>query len=150
MIKGKGNFFKQWCRATIAPISREGTVRGVARYNMKCRHNLWRGIWGLKAPAGPGQSPGGGFRGGGRNPQRKTMLSVNRCTNGAIWTIKDMKYILFFIMETIQKSKLLIYFCWIWELLTECFYIAFQNNSSSYKNSASQSIESIFVIRACI
>jgi hypothetical protein len=24
-------------------------------------------------------------------------------------------------METIQKSKLLIYFCWIWELLTECY-----------------------------
>jgi hypothetical protein len=27
----------------------------------------------------------------------------------------------YFIMETIQKSKLLIYFCWIWELLTECY-----------------------------
>jgi hypothetical protein len=29
------------------------------------------------------------------------------------------------------------------ELLTECFYTAFQNNFNSYKNSASQSIESI-------
>jgi hypothetical protein len=27
----------------------------------------------------------------------------------------------YFIMETIQKSNLLIYFCWIWELLTECY-----------------------------
>ena len=27
----------------------------------------------------------------------------------------------YFIMETIQKSKLLIYFCWIWELLTACY-----------------------------
>jgi hypothetical protein len=27
--------------------------------------------------------------------------------------------------------------------LTECFYTAFQNNFNSYKNSASQSIESI-------
>ena len=35
-------------------------------------------------------------------------------------------------METIQKSKLLIYFCWIWELLIECFYTAFQNNFNSY------------------
>ena len=42
-----------------------------------------------------------------------------------------------------QKSKLLIYFCWIWELFSECFYTAFQNNFNSYKNSASQSIESI-------
>ena len=38
----------------------------------------------------------------------------------------------YFIMETIQKSKLLIYFCWIWELLIECFYTAFQNNFNSY------------------
>jgi hypothetical protein len=39
-------------------------TRGVARYKMKCRHNLWRGVWGhLRPPAGLGQSPGGGFRG---------------------------------------------------------------------------------------
>jgi hypothetical protein len=43
----------------------------------------------------------------------------------------------YFIMETIQKSELLIYLCWIWELLTECFHAAFQNNFKSYKNSAS-------------
>jgi hypothetical protein len=77
------------------------------------------------------------------NPPRKTILSVNRCTNGKIWTIKDMKYILILSWKQIQKSKLLIYFCWIWELLTECFYTAFQNNLNSYTNSASQSIESI-------
>jgi hypothetical protein len=64
-------------------------VRDVARYKMKCRHNLRRGVWGpLKTPSNVGP----GFRGG--RPQRKTILSVNRCTNGEIWTIKDMKYIL--------------------------------------------------------
>ena len=60
-------------------------ARGVARYKMKCRHNLRRGVWGrLRPPAGPG----------GEAPQRETILSVNRCTNDEIWTIKDMKYIL--------------------------------------------------------
>jgi hypothetical protein len=62
-------------------------------------------------------------------------LSNKRHENSEIYS--------YFIMETIQQSKLLIYFCWIWELLTECFYTAFQNNVNSYKNSASQSIESI-------
>jgi len=104
---------------------------------MKCRHNLQRGVWEpLKDSSRYRAEPWWGVQ-GGKAPQRKTILSVNRCTNGEIWTIKDMKYIL------IQKSKLLIYFCWIWELLTECFYTAVQNNFNSYKNSASQSIESI-------
>jgi hypothetical protein len=31
---------------------------------------------------------------GTKPPQRKTILSVNRCTHGEIGTIKDMKYIL--------------------------------------------------------
>jgi uncharacterized membrane-anchored protein YitT (DUF2179 family) len=59
-------------------------------------------------------------------------------------------YILILSWKQIQKSKLLIYFCWIWELLTECFYTAFQNNLNSYTNSASQSIESIAKIIARI
>jgi hypothetical protein len=36
---------------------------GVARYKMKCRHNLRRGVLGrLRPPSGLGQYPGGGFR----------------------------------------------------------------------------------------
>jgi hypothetical protein len=43
--------------------------RGVARHKMKCRHNLRRGEWGpLKAPS----------------RSKKTIVSVNRCTNGEI------------------------------------------------------------------
>ena len=43
--------------------------RGVARHKMKCRHNLRRGEWGpLKAPS----------------RSTKTIVSVNRCTNGEI------------------------------------------------------------------
>ena len=69
--------------------------RGVARYKMKCRHNLLRGVWGpLKAPRRSRAEPWRGFKGGRGDPQRKTILSVNRCTNGEIGTIKDMKYIL--------------------------------------------------------
>ena len=50
-------------------------LRGVARYKMKFRHNLRRGVCGhLAPPTGPGQSPGGGS--GGLSPQRKTILSV--------------------------------------------------------------------------
>ena len=141
----RGAFLEiMWVRFTLEKMKLLG--RGVARYKMKCRHNLRRGVWGRLWPPAydPSRSRGEPWWGvqGGEDPQRKTILSVNRCTNGEIWTIKDMKYS-YFIMETIQKSKLLIYFCWIWELLTECFYTAFQNNLNSYTNSASQSIESI-------
>jgi hypothetical protein len=107
-------------------------VRGVARYKMKCRHNLRWGVGGrLRPPAGP---PGGGF-----SPQLKTIISIKwRHLNN-----KRHEIYSYSIMKTIQKSKLLIYFCWIWEVLNECFYTAFHNNFNSYKNSASQSIESI-------
>ena len=115
-------------------------------HKMKCRHNLWRGVWGpLKAPSRSRAEPWWGVQ-GGKASQWKTILSVNRCTNGEIWTVKRHEIYSYFIMETIQKSKLLIYLCWIWELLTECFYTTFQNNFNSYKNSASQSIESIVKI----
>ena len=49
-----------------------------------------------------------------------------------------------FIMETIQiKIKVVNIFLLNMRILTECFYATFQNNFNSYKNSASQSIESI-------
>jgi hypothetical protein len=53
------------------------------------------------------------------------------------WTLK------LYSLNVSGNVSLLIYFCWIWELLTKCFYTAFQNNFNSYTNSASQSIESI-------
>ena len=59
-------------------------VRGVAKYKMKCRHNLWREVWGpLKAPSRSSAEPWWGVQ-GGKAPQRKTILSINRCTNGEI------------------------------------------------------------------
>jgi hypothetical protein len=55
-----------------------GGYRGVARYKLKCRHNLRRGVCGpLKPPIREGGS-------GGKFPIRKTILSVNRCTNSEI------------------------------------------------------------------
>jgi hypothetical protein len=50
-------------------------VRGVARNKMKCRHNLRRGVWGLKASSRSRAEPWWGCA-----LQRKTILSVNRCT----------------------------------------------------------------------
>jgi hypothetical protein len=103
----RGAFLEiMWVRFTLEKMKLLG--RGVARYKMKCRHNLRRGVWGRLWPPAydPSRSRGEPWWGvqGGEDPQRKTILSVNRCTNGEIWTIKDMKYS-YFIMETIQKSK---------------------------------------------
>ena len=50
-------------------------------------------------------------------------------------------------METIQITiEVVNIFLLNMRILTECFYTAFQNNFNSYKNSASQSIESIVKI----
>ena len=116
-----------FCKESMSVPFSSFPCRGIAWYKMKCRHNLRRGVWG----------PGGRFR-----PLTKTILSVNRCTYGEIWTIKDMKVYSYFIMETIQKSKSLIYFSeyenfWV-NVSTPLFRIIL-----SCKNSASQSIESI-------
>jgi hypothetical protein len=47
-------------------------------------------------------------------------------------------------METIQITiEVVNIFLLNMRILTECLYTAFQNNFNSYKNSASQSIESI-------
>jgi hypothetical protein len=45
------------------------------------------------------------------NPLWKTILSVNRCTNGEIWTIKDMKYILMMAARAYMNSETLFFEC---------------------------------------
>ena len=54
-------------RNYVQVVITNGPTRGITRYKMKCRYNLRRGVWGPLKP-----------------PQRKTILSVNRCINSEI------------------------------------------------------------------